>query len=310
MSKKKKHIPEIVKYVRSHPPHEVDYSFEKNISFSQLSLYYQCPFKWARMYKDNIKPFSSSINTVFGTAIHLVIQHYLTILYKQSGAAADGIDLEEMFQEAFKREYMTQYNANNKQHFSSAEEMNEFYEDGVQILDFLKKNRSKYFSNRGWYLVGCEIPVILSPHEDYVHLLYLGYLDVVLYHEETNTIKIIDLKSSKNSWGDYQKKDKIKQAQLMFYKQYFSKLYNFPIDNIEVEFFILKRKLYINADYPQHRVQLFIPPSGKNSINASNKLMNGFIEECFNPDNSIKEREYSKCPSKYCDWCAFKHECL
>ena len=121
--------------------------------------------------------------------MHLVIQHYLTTLYEESGAAADRINLEEMLQEAFQREYMTQYKENNNQHFSSADEMGEFYEDGIQILDFLKKNRSKYFSNKGWYLIGCEIPIILPPYEDYIHILYLGYLDVVLYHEATNTIK-------------------------------------------------------------------------------------------------------------------------
>ena len=46
-------------------------------------------------YKDKIKRFSSSIHTVFGTAIHEVIQHYLDVMYETSGAEADRIDLED-----------------------------------------------------------------------------------------------------------------------------------------------------------------------------------------------------------------------
>ena len=33
------------------------------------------------------------------------------------------------------------------QHFSSAEEMREFFEDGVAILNWFKKKRSRYFLN-------------------------------------------------------------------------------------------------------------------------------------------------------------------
>lgn len=309
MSKKKKVIPEIVRYVRSHPPREVDYTFQKNISYSQLSLYNQCPFKWARMYKDKVKPFSSSIHTVFGTSIHLVIQHYLTILHDISGAEADRLDLNEMLQEALQREYKTQYKANNNQHFSSSEEINEFYQDGVLILEFLKKNKGKYFSNRTWAMVGCEVPIILPPHEDYPHLLYLGYLDVVLYNENSNSIKIIDIKTSTRSWSADQKKDPNKTNQLVLYKKYFADLYKFPIDNIEVEYFILKRKLYEDCDYPQPRIQLFEPASGTGKINKATLTVKSFIEECFNQDNTIKEREYSRNPSKLCNYCVFQKEC-
>ena len=37
--------------------------------------------------------------------------------------------------------------------------MNEFYDDGIQILDFLRKNRAKYFSTRTMRLVGVELPI-------------------------------------------------------------------------------------------------------------------------------------------------------
>jgi hypothetical protein len=55
-------------------------------------------------------------------------------------------------------EYQKQYKSNKNEHFSSAEEMREFFEDGIAILEWFKKKRSKYFTKKGTYLVGCEIP--------------------------------------------------------------------------------------------------------------------------------------------------------
>ena len=50
------------------------------------------------------------------------------------------LELEDYFQEKFIGEYQKQYEKNNNQHFSSAEEMREFFEDGVSILNWFKKN--------------------------------------------------------------------------------------------------------------------------------------------------------------------------
>jgi hypothetical protein len=111
-----------------------------------------------------------------------------------SGAAADQIDIEKNFQVNFIDEYQKQYKSNNNEHFSSAEEMREFFEDGIGILNWFKKKRSKYFSKRGWHLVGCEIPIVIAPNKRYNNILYMGYLDIVMYHELTDTFKIIDIK--------------------------------------------------------------------------------------------------------------------
>ncbi len=60
----------------------------------------------------------------------------------------------------------------------------------------------------------------------------------VTNHEPTNKIYIIDFKTSTWGWGDKEKKNEIKQFQLLLYKKYFSDHFKFPIDNIEIEFFI------------------------------------------------------------------------
>jgi hypothetical protein len=143
----------------------------------------------------------------------------------------------------------------------------------------------------------------------------MGYLDVVTYHEETETFKIIDIKTSTNGWNDYAKKDENKQFQLLLYKQYFSEQYGIPLDKIEIEFFILKRKV-LDADdenlmspYQAYRVQQFIPPSGKIKLGRAKTAINDFINECFKSNGEIKESSYPKSPSKWnCNFCPYKED--
>ena len=178
-----KKIPNIVKEIKNNPPQEINFAYQKNISYSQMSIFRGCPHRWKLQYKDKIKRFTSSIHTVFGTAIHETMQHYLDIAYEKSFAAADReIDIKEYFQEKFIGEYQVQYKKNNDSHFSDAVEMREFFEDGAAILDWFKKKRSRYFSKKGTYLVGCEIPIVIAPNKMYNNVLYMVYLDIVTYN--------------------------------------------------------------------------------------------------------------------------------
>ena len=310
-----KKLPKIVTEIRNNPPSEVNYAYQKNISYSQMSIFRGCPYRWKLQYKDKIRKFTSSIHTVFGTAIHEVIQHYLDVMYETSGANADKINLEELFQEKFIGEYQKQYKSNKNQHFSSAEEMREFFEDGVGILDWFKKKRSKYFSKRGYHLVGCEIPIVIAPNKMYNNVLYMGYLDVVMYNEKTNTFKIIDIKTSTRGWRDQDKKNEDKQFQLLLYKQFFSEQYSIPLDGIEIEFFIVKRKVLdwddekLMSPHQAYRVQTFTPPSGKIKLNRAKNAINDFITTCFSTGGEIKEIQFNKNPSKWnCNFCPYKED--
>ena len=301
MSKK---IPQIVRQIRENKPPEVNYAYEKNISYSQASMYWQCPKRWALHYRDGHKVYEPSIHAVFGTAMHETLQMYLDVMYDESGAAADRLNLLDDFESRLREEYKTTYNRNNNKHFSSSQELREFYNDGVEIINYFKKNKSKYFSKRGWYLVGCEVPIVLSVSPRSPNVKFMGYLDVVLYHEPTNTFQIIDIKTSTKGWNEKTKKDKIKQYQLILYKKFFSEQYNVPIENINIEFFIVKRKIWENDKYIIRRIQQFIPPSGKTSVNKATKMLNEFIGSCF-VGNDFNEKEMPETPNNNCRWCPY-----
>ena len=93
-----KKIPKIIKEIKKFTPMEINYATDKMISYSQFSMYKTCAHKWALTYKDKNKLFSDSIHTVFGTAMHETMQGYITVMYNESGANADKMDLLSLFQ--------------------------------------------------------------------------------------------------------------------------------------------------------------------------------------------------------------------
>ena len=303
-----KKIPQILKEIRKIKVPEIDYTFNKNISYSQLSIFSKCPFQWGLKYRDGYKVFEPSIHAVFGSALHTTLQEYLTILYEESKAAADRTYLEILLKNSLREEYLKFYKKNKNIHFSNSAELGEFYEDGMEIINYIRKKSGAYFSKRGWYLVGCEMPIVIKPMRGLSNVLFGGFIDVVFYHEPTNTIKILDIKTSTRGWGDKDKKDDVKTSQLILYKKFFAEQYNFPIDNIEVEYFITRRKVYEEGDFPQKRIQEFKPAAGKVKINKSTQLLESFLLEVFNSDGTFKINELEKKPSKEnCRFCPYNN---
>jgi hypothetical protein len=96
--------------------------------------------------------------------------------------------------------------------------------------------------------------------------------------------------------------------QLILYKKFFSEQYGFPIDNIDVEYFIVKRKLHGNPDFPDPRVQIHVPSSGKIKLNKTTKAFKRVYRDLlFYKDGSYNTGPQLKNPSKQnCTYCPFK----
>ena len=273
------------------------------ISYSQLSMFSECPKRWKLNYVDGLRIFESNIYLVFGTAMHEVLQTYLEILYNDSAKNADLLDLNEMLRDKLVEQFKIAEESDGKAPCTK-KDLQEFFEDGVAIIDFVKKRRNDYFGKRGFKLIGCEVPIEVMLKKD---IKMVGYLDVVILDEIHNTIKIIDIKTSTRGWNKWQKMDENKTQQLLLYKQFYSEQYNHPIDKIEVEYFIVKRKLWENIDFPQKRVQKFVPASGKPSMNKVAKRLDLFLENAFTDKGEHKTDKIFALPSKKaCKWCEFR----
>ena len=303
MAKKKK-VPQIVKDIRNFKPQKINWATQKIISYSQLSMFTECPKKWSLQYREGHKQFTSTIHTVFGSALHEVLQHYLDVMYEKSGAEADRINTYDMFEEKLREEYTTQYKKNKNQHFSNPQELRQFFDEGIEIIRDFSKNKSKYFSKRGWWLVGCEVPIQVIPNPLKPNVVYNGFLDVVMYHEPTDTFKIIDIKTSRQGWNNKVKKDELKQFQLILYKKFFSELFGVDPKKIEIEYFIVKRQLYEHEDFVIKRIQTFSPPSGKIKQKRAGDVLQTFIIEAFTKEG-YKEVEHQPKENNNCKWCPF-----
>jgi len=275
----------------------------KKVSYSQYSQWDKCPYKWKLNYIDNLRQFTDSIHTMFGTSMHEVLQTYLTVMYNDTVKMADALPLEKMLLTRMKRNYQQIMEKNGGEVFCEQSDMEEFYKHGLLILDWFKKRRGNYFSKKGYELVGIEVPINYDLPND---VKFIGYIDVLLYNTVTQKYKIIDIKTSTMGWNKYQKADKNKTDQLLLYKQFYGAQHDIPLDKIDVEYFIVKRKLYEGLDFPQKRVQKFSPANGKPSINKVVNNLNQFLQESFIDGEYNTDHTYIQRPSKKnCKYCEF-----
>ena len=275
----------------------------KKISYSQYSQWAVCPHKWKLNYIDELRTFKGNIHTLFGSAMHDVLQTYLTVMYNDTIKMADALPLASMLLHRMKKYYKEIVEDLHGEEVSSQEEMQEFYEHGLAIIEWFIKKRGMYFNKKGYELVGIDVPIDYDlPNK----IKFVGYIDVLMYDTVREKYKIIDIKTSTMGWNKWAKADKTKTDQLLLYKQFYGAQHDIPLDKIDVEYFIVKRKLYDKVDWPQRRVQTFTPANGTPSINKVTNNIQNFIDECFIDGKYNKEHIYRKEASKKnCRFCEF-----
>lgn len=282
----------------------------KNISFSQLSMYLNCPKCWERAYLRKEQVYEPSIHTCFGTAVHETIQNWLNVLYNQTAKAADGVDLALELEQNLKKCYSQERKRFNNKNFTTPAILDEFYQDGVAILDYIKKHRKVLFpGNKTTYLVGCEIPIYTKLQEKFY---FKGFIDILTYEKDRDIWKIWDIKTSTRGWKD-EKLDFVKTSQIILYKEFLHRQFDIPLDQIEVEYFIVKRKVPEDADYAvmRRRVQEFVPRDGSRTHKKVISQVEQFVTETLDSKGEYIDKDYPVVPTtKNCKWCVFRDTCL
>jgi len=278
---------------------------KKQVSYSQFSTWYNCRHRFFLDRVRGLRTFEDSVSTCFGTAMHEVIQLYIETLYKKSAKDADLHDLNELFGKGFDRELK------DKNVTITPEVLKEYYEDGDNIITAFTNmtNRIKFFPSGKYEFIGIEDEIIM-PIKNNVE--FICYIDVVLKERATGRYRIIDIKTSTNGWNHYQRDNISKTSQILLYKAFFSRKYNVDINMIDVEFFILRRKLWENYSFPQSRIQTFIPKNDQKSVAKTLNLFAEFVGECFTPEGKFVEdsKVYIKTPGvsyKNCKYCPHKN---
>lgn len=292
------------------PKHKIDinWSYQKTVSYSQYSIYKQCQYQWYLTYIKKQSPFKPSIYLTYGQSMHETIQTYLQTMYDKSVKAADEIDLNKLLEDRLVANYKESIADNKNEHFSTKEELKEFLSDGQLTLDWFKKNRGKYFSKKNTELIGIEIPILQPVLEDIPNVLMNGSIDFIIYDKILEKYTIYDIKTSTKGWSDYEKKDQTKLNQILLYKRFYSKVMNVPEDKVDVMFFIVKRKVFSHPDYPTYRIQEFIPANGKRKVQEAIDDLSSFIRECFTPNAKYNsDRVYVK-NTNSCKFCPYTNK--
>jgi len=285
-------------------------SVPRKISYSQWSMYERCPLSWKLAYIDGLAPFQASIETVFGTAFHETFQHFLTVMYTESVKKAESLNLRSILQSKLRDEYTRCVQEMGGQHFSNPLQLAEYLEDGAAILQWFLKRRAQYFSSKDWELVGIEIELCQQASTNNPSVYWYGFIDVVMRHVPSNTFKLFDIKTSRSGWNKSAKADSMKAAQLVAYKNYFSEQFGVPRENIDIEFFIVKRKIVEESMFPQKRIQNHKPSAGSVTQKKIQRQIDAFVDACFDQaGNKDANRNYVAVAGKgavNCKYCPFK----
>lgn len=282
---------------------------KRRVSYSQFSNWFHCRHRWFLDHVKGLRTFEDSVSTCFGTAMHECIQLYIETLYKKSAKDADKHDLNAIFLAAFDRE-LSGGEKKAKPVEITAEIHTEYVEDAKNIIIAFTNvaNRIKHFPSSKYEFVSVEDEIIMPIKQN---VEFVCYIDLVLKEKSTGRYRIIDIKTSTNGWNHYQKDDESKVAQILLYKAFFSRKYDVNIDLIDVEFFILRRKLWEKYTFPQSRIQTFIPKNNQPMVAKALNRFAEFVTECFTSEGSYvtETSVYLKNPGKAkknCKYCPHK----
>ena len=277
------------------------------VSYSQYGMYSTCQQQYKLKYVDKLGESSANIHTIFGSAMHETIQHFLDVMYNVTKKQALTLNLEGMLYEKLVEHFTNEKEKMEGRFPCTKEELDEFFEDGKLILDYFIKKLDKLYSKSGFELVAIEqmLNAEVKPGVNFV-----GFIDVLLKDKTTQEYIIIDLKTYTRGWNKYQKNDKVKTSQMLLYKKFYSEKYDIPLDKIKVEYQILKRKLQENTDYPIPRISKFVPANGKPSVKRAWDGFLGFVDSVFGEDGEVIQTDFPTNKGRHCDWCEFKERKL
>lgn len=273
------------------------------VSYSQYGMWTSCQQQFKLNYIDKLGESSANIHTIFGSSMHEVLQHFLSVMYGVSKKQALTLDLEAMLKDKLVEHFTIEKEKMSEGTPCTKAELEEFFGDGRHIIHYFKTKLDKLYTKSGFELVAIEMALNaeVKPGVNFV-----GFIDIVLKDISSGEIIIIDLKTSTRGWSQYQKNDKVKTSQMLLYKKFYSEKYDVPLDKIKVEYQILKRKISENSEFPIPRISKFIPPHGKPSVNSAWKGFMEFVDSVYDDEGNVRDVEFPTNKGKACDWCEFK----
>jgi len=227
---------------------------KNHISFSELKIWNECPYKHKLVYLDKVENFVGNEHTAFGTAMHYVCENAVT---------NEKTDLLYAFNTKF------------------LEELKLLIEKKVEI----KKDLVEAMKGQGKKMINHILPALKSRFKNFEvvsveEMLYepidnkktkfKGYIDLVIKTPD-DKYHVIDWKTCSWGWDSRKKTDRMVTYQLTLYKYYFAKKHDIDIEKISTYFALLKRTAKSN------NVEIFEVPNGKIKTKNVLNLLDGAL---------------------------------
>ena len=251
-----------------------------HISFSELKIWAECPFKHKLMYIDKIKGFIGNEYTAFGGAIHSLCENALLGKLPEE-------DYEEYFQHAFRAEL-------KKVPVSKPKLVIEMLSQANRISPEVIPAVQEYFGN--FQVVSVE-ERLFEKIENFKDAEYnfKGFIDFVVKTED-GKYHIVDWKTCSWGWDAERRSDRLTTYQLTLYKKFFCQKHNIDPKNVETHFALLKRTA------KKDHVEFFRVTSGPRKTNNASDLL---LKALSNINRQIKFKNRLSCDR--CDFRKSEH---
>jgi len=251
-----------------------------HISYSELKIWAECPFKHKLMYIDKIKGFIGNEYTAFGGAIHSLCENALLGKLPQD-------DYEEYFQHVFREEL-------KKVPVSKPKLVIEMLSQANRISPEVIPAVQEYFGNFQVVSVEERLFEKIENFED-AEYNFKGFIDFVVKTED-GKYHIVDWKTCSWGWDAERRSDRLTTYQLTLYKKFFCQKHNIDPKDVETHFALLKRTAKKN------HVEFFRVTSGPRKTNNASELL---IKALSNINNQIKFKNRMSCDR--CDFRKSEH---
>ena len=230
------------------------------ISYSELKIWAECPFKHKLVYIDKKKGFQGNEYTAFGSSIHALCENAVQGLL-------DSPDYDDFFDASFDRELG---------------QLEETRQDLVEQM----RGQAKVITPQ-------IIPAVLKYFEDYEvfsveeklfekindfsldKYQFKGYIDLVLKTSD-GKYHVIDWKTCSWGWDRDKRNSKLVTYQLTLYKRFFCQKHNIDPKLVETHFALLKRTA------KKDNVEIFRVTSGPRKTNNALELLRKALKSIEN----------------------------
>jgi len=226
----------------------------KHVSYSEIKIWNECPFKHKLQYIDKIAGFKGNEYTAFGTALHSVCEFGVA-------GVLDRIDFEDHFQTIFENELDALPRSVELRESLVAEMRTQAEPIHSQVLEALEAFMPEY-------RVHATEEQLFEPIKEFTadNCDFKGFIDLVLQSPD-GKYHIIDWKTCSWGWDQKRKSDRMTTYQLTLYKKFWCQKNNIDPSMVETYFGLLKRTAKKN------NVEIFRVTSGPRKMENATKFL-------------------------------------